>query len=91
MFFDELIPYLASEFSINPLYVKIGIIAGLLLLAFVLIRVFRIEDAYLQVIVVVTFLGFMAVDGLIPLFVIYIFALFSLIVAIFKATEARSD
>ena len=87
MFFDEVIPYLAKEFAINPLYIQVGIILGLLLLGFILIRVFGIEDAYLQVIVVVAFLGFMAVDGLIPLFIIYIFAFGSLIAAIFKATE----
>ena len=86
MFFTELIPFISEEFSINPLYIQIAIILGLLLIAFILIRFLKIEDAYLQVVVLITFIGFMAVDGLIPLFLIYIFALGAVITSIFKVT-----
>ena len=86
MFFYELIPFISKEFGINPLYVQIGIILGLMLIAFILIRILKIEDAYLQIIIIISFIGFMAVDGLIPLFLIYIFAFGAVIASIFKAT-----
>ena len=84
MIFYELIPFISEYFGIDFIYIQVGIILGLLLIAFILIRILKIEDAYLQIIIVVAFIGFMAVDGLIPLFLIYIFAFGSVIAVIFE-------
>lgn len=87
MIFDKLIEQLSTQFSISPTLVNVGIIAAILIVCFALIRFFRIESTFSQVLILVAFLGFMVADGLIPQVFLYMMALISLIAAIFKLTE----
>ncbi len=88
MIFDSIIDRLSTQFSVSPTIVNVIIIAALLIACFALIRFFRIESTYSQVLVLVAFLGFMVADGLIPQVFLYLMALISLIAAIFKLTES---
>lgn len=87
MIFDRIVQVTAQQFSTSPTLINVCIIAILLIACFAFIRFFRIESTYSQVLVLIAFLGFMVVDGLIPQVFLYMIALISLIAAIFKLTE----
>lgn len=87
MIFDRLVLVTAQQFSTSPTLITVIIIAILLIACFAMIRYFRIDSTFSQVLILVAFLGFMVVDGLIPQVFLYMIALISLIAAIFKLTE----